>query len=252
MVHQQLFGIRYCITDYQEATAVILSKAKASERLAVSALAVHGLIESYNDTSLKEKVNSIDMVVPDGQPIRWALNFFYKTDLQDRVYGPTLTEYVLKATAEQGLPVFFYGSTPQTLELLAERLPKRFESLHIVGMQADRFRESTFEEMQHDIEIIKASGARIVFVGRGCPRQERWVAQHREHLPIPLLAVGAAFDFLAGNFTQAPKWMQRNGLEWLYRLIQEPRRLWKRYLLTNAQFIWLCFKQIIRGSHCES
>lgn len=246
MVYRYLFGIRYSITDYEDATRLILSKAKASEAFGVSALAVHGLIESYNDPSLKEKVNTIDLVVPDGQPIRWALNYFHKSGLLDRVYGPELTLHVLKAASEEGLPVFFYGSTPQTLSLLSENLPKRFNGIKIAGMQADRFREATPEEKQKDIETIVSSGARLVFVGRGCPRQERWVADHKAYIPMPLLAVGAAFDFIAGNFSQAPKWMQRNGLEWLYRLILEPRRLWKRYLFTNTQFIFLFIKGMIK------
>lgn len=246
MIHRLLFGIRYTVTDYKEASRMILSKAKASESFGVSALAVHGLIESYNDPSLKEKVNSIDMVVPDGQPIRWALNYFHKAGLKERVYGPELTIQVLTAAADEGLPVFFYGSTTQTLALLSENLPKMFNGLKIAGMQADRFREATHEEKLRDVETIISSGARLVFVGRGCPRQERWVADHKAYLPIPLLAVGAAFDFLAGNFSQAPKWMQRNGLEWLYRLILEPRRLWKRYLFTNAQFIFLFLKGMVK------
>lgn len=238
-----LFGIRYCATDYANATALILTKATRQEShsagFAVSALAVHGLIEAFNDQVLKQAVNSIDLVLPDGQPVRWALNYFYKAGLRDRVYGPTLTLHVLESAAAKGMPVYFYGSTQQTLNLLLEKLPKRFPGLTIAGVQADRFREATSEEMQEDIFRIRNSGARIVFVGRGCPRQERWVVQHKDHLHMPLIAVGAAFDFMAGNFPQAPEWMQRRGLEWLYRLMREPKRLWKRYLFTNTQFVFL-------------
>ena len=240
MRYAHLFGIRYCITDYQESVAAIMQKAKqtdAKEGFGVSALAVHGLIESYQDAKLKEMVNQIDWVVPDGQPVRWALNYFHRAGLKDRVYGPALTSAVLKAAAHEGIPVFFYGSTADTLNLLRAKLPSLFPGIKIAGMQQDRFREATDEEMQEDIQTIRNAGARIVFVGRGCPRQERWVATHKPYLNMPLLAVGAAFDFLAGNFPQAPSWMQRNGLEWLFRLIKEPRRLWKRYLFTNARFI---------------
>jgi N-acetylglucosaminyldiphosphoundecaprenol N-acetyl-beta-D-mannosaminyltransferase len=245
MINKQyayIFGIRYCITDYMMATEEIIRKAldtSASEGFAVSALAVHGLMEAYNDPALKELINCIDMVVPDGQPVRWALNHFHDAGLKDRVYGPTLTLHVLDAAARHSIPVFFFGSTQQTLDLLQQKLPLRFPGLIIAGKQADRFREATAEEARDDAKRIMHSGARIVFVGRGCPRQERWVAQNRKHLPMPLLAVGAAFDFMAGNFSQAPAWMQRNGLEWLYRLMREPGRLWKRYLFTNTQFIWL-------------
>lgn len=246
VTYQDLFGIRYCVTDYAKATERILQKAKTGQRLGVSALAVHGLIESYDDPNLKEKVNAIDMVVPDGQPIRWALNYFFHVGLKDRVYGPTLSQHVLAAAAAEGVPVFFYGSTSKTLELLAVELPRRFNGIQIAGFQADRFRDATPEEKQRDIDTIKRSGARIVFVGRGCPRQERWVAEHADHLSMPLLAVGAAFDFLAGNFSQAPGWMQRNGLEWLYRFMLEPRRLWRRYLYTNSKFMYLCMRQFIK------
>lgn len=249
MKYLSLFGIRYCATDYGKATDFIISKALDSNALegwAVSALAVHGLIEAYNDHNLKVKINSIDMVVPDGQPIRWALNYFHGARLSDRVYGPTLTLNVLEAAAKQSIPVFFFGSTKKTLDLLQDKLPQRFPGLIIAGMQADRFREATETEASEDIDCIRNSGARIVFVGRGCPRQERWVAEYRQHLNMPLLAVGAAFDFMAGNFPQAPAWMQRNGLEWLYRLMREPGRLWKRYLFTNSQFLWLFFLHACR------
>lgn len=247
--YQYLFGIRYCITEYAKATNTIIEKAKSYQRFGVSALAVHGLIESYDDLKLRAKVNSLDMVVPDGQPVRWALNYFHNTQLKDRVYGPTLTQHVLEQAAAQKIPVFFYGSTRETLESLSIKLPKRFSGILMVGFQADRFREATPEEKRQDIETIKRSGARIVFVGRGCPRQEKWVADHADDLSIPLLAVGAAFDFLAGNFSQAPKWMQQNGLEWVYRFILEPGRLWKRYLYTNSKFIYLCIRQAIRKHH---
>lgn len=255
-----LFGIRYCATDYAEATALIIRKAMQPDTpfhhqsdysgsapgFAVSALAVHGLIEGYNDPVLKQKINTIDLVVPDGQPIRWALNYFFKAGLQDRVYGPTLTTFLLKAAAEKGIPVFFYGSTAQTIERLEMQLPQQFPGLKLAGMQADRFRESTEQEKQQNREVIRNSGARLVFVGRGCPRQEHWVADNRDHLNMPLIAVGAAFDFLAGNFSQAPAWMQRCGLEWLYRLIKEPGRLCKRYLFTNSQFVFLFMLEALK------
>jgi N-acetylglucosaminyldiphosphoundecaprenol N-acetyl-beta-D-mannosaminyltransferase len=176
------------------------------------------------------------------------MNRFYKTQLKDRVYGPTLTLRLIQAAAEKNIPVFFYGSQQLTLNKLRENLLKQFPNLKIVGMQADRFRESTNEEKELDRKTIISSGAKLVFVGRGCPRQERWVAENKNHLPAVLLAVGAAFDFHAGTVKQAPAWIQKRGLEWLYRLVQEPGRLWKRYLTTNSYFLYLFFVNALKKS----
>jgi exopolysaccharide biosynthesis WecB/TagA/CpsF family protein len=241
-----LFGINYAVVDYSSAVNQILTWVEEIEQtpavrqgFGVTALAVHGLIEGYRNADLQQQINSIDLIVPDGQPVRWAMNWFHKTELKDRVYGPTLTLQLIKTAAEKNIPIYFYGSHQLTLNKLSKNLEEKFPNLNIVGMQADRFRESTEEEKELDRQKINASGAQLVFVGRGCPRQERWVAENKNHLPAVLLAVGAAFDFHAGTVKQAPSWMQNMGLEWLYRLSQEPNRLWKRYLITNSYFIYL-------------
>ena len=248
-----LFGIQYSVVDYDSAVNQITSWVHGLNKnpidvsgYGVTALAVHGLIEGYKNNELRSQLNSIDLVVPDGQPIMWAMNWFHSTGLKDRVYGPTLTLKVLSAAAEQEIPVFFYGSKQSTLDQLKSNLLTQFPSLQIVGMQADRFRESTEEEKKIDRNTIKESGAKLVFVGRGCPRQEKWVAENKPHLPAVLLAVGAAFDFHAGTVKQAPEWMQDIGLEWLYRLNQEPKRLFKRYLTTNSLFLYLFFKATLK------
>ena len=248
-----LFGINYAVTDYSTAVDQILKwvvhleqKPAVYQGFGVTALAVHGLIEGYKNSELKNQINSIDLVVPDGQPIKWAMNWFHNTELKDRVYGPTLALKLLSAAARQEIPVFFYGSKQSTLDQLKSNLLAQFPELQIVGMQADRFRESTDEEKELDRQKIIASGARLVFVGRGCPRQERWVAENKHHLPAVLLAVGAAFDFHAGTVKQAPEWIQRVGLEWLFRLNQEPKRLFKRYLTTNSLFLYLFLKATLK------
>ena len=250
-----LFGINYAVVDYNKAVdqivkwvAQIEEQPTVHQGFGVTALAVHGLIEGHRNTELKHQINNIDLIVPDGQPIRWAMNWLHKTKLTDRVYGPTLTLHVLKAAVEKNIPVFFYGSHQLTLNKLAKNLKEQFQQLQIAGLQADRFRESTEEEKALDRKTVIASGARLVFVGRGCPRQERWVAENKNHLPAVLLAVGAAFDFHAGTVKQAPRWMQDRGLEWLFRLIQEPKRLWKRYLITNSIFLFLFFKAALKNS----
>lgn len=239
MHYESLFGIRYAITNYEEACQIILNKAMEGEGYAVTALAVHGLIEGYKNTRLRSQINEIDLVVPDGQPIRWALNYFFNASLKDRVYGPTLMLNVLSAAAQNKMGIFLYGSRPETIEKLSSFISRTYPGIVISGTQADRFRDSTSEEVTQDRETIIKSGAQIVFVGRGCPRQEKWVADNKPFLPAVLIAVGAAFDFHAGNVKQAPGWVQDAALEWLYRLVKEPGRLWKRYLFTNSIFIGL-------------
>ena len=165
--------------------------------------------------------------------------------MRDRVYGPTLMLKLAEQATRAGLSIFLYGSKQETLNRLSTSLRTQFPNLEIAGMQADRFRESTEEERRSDIETINRSGARLIFVGRGCPRQEKWIATNKNDIRGVLIAVGAAFDFHAGTVRQAPMWMQERGLEWLFRFFQEPGRLWKRYLVTNSWFLFLFFKQLI-------
>ncbi len=248
---KNLFSVHYSLTDYKDSTAIIISKAINNESYGVSALAVHGLIESIWDRELNRQVNKIDMVVPDGQPIRWALNYFYKAQLKDRVYGPKLVLSVLEKANELGLKIYLYGSTELTLSKLRKYINKKFPQISVCGQHSDRFRDATPQEDILDIDKINDAGAQIVLVGRGCPRQEKWVANHIGKVNAPMLAVGAAFDFLAGNVSQAPSWMQKNGLEWLFRLIKEPGRLWKRYLFTNTYFVLLCIMHCLKPSLLE-
>jgi exopolysaccharide biosynthesis WecB/TagA/CpsF family protein len=241
-----LFSINYSVVDYESASSILIEKAQKNISYGLTALAVHGLIESVSSRELNEAVNKIDMIVPDGQPIRWAMNYFHKAGLKDRVYGPTLTLHVLEKANRNNLKVYLYGSTSNTLEKLQEFIKKRFPRVKICGVHIDRFRDSTPEEDQEDIDKINNSGAHIVLVGRGCPRQEKWVSAHLGKIDAVMMAVGAAFDFHAGTVPQAPRWMQNNGLEWLFRLIQEPKRLWKRYLVTNTKFIVLFLRHIFK------
>ena len=245
MMKYSLFGIVYSATDYEEASTSIVQAAQERQSYGVSALAVHGLITAYNDPRLKEMVNRIDLVVPDGQPIRWALNTFFRAGLKDRVYGPMLTLHVLGKANALGLNVYLFGSTRETCDRFVQFINARFSNVNVVGVHVDRFRDATAEEDAEDIRKINESNAHIVLVGRGCPRQEIWVANHLGKVSAAMMAVGAAFDFHAGTVRQAPAWMQRTGLEWLFRLIQEPRRLWRRYLFTNTQFVYLFIKTLL-------
>jgi exopolysaccharide biosynthesis WecB/TagA/CpsF family protein len=249
MKKYDLFGILYSATTYEEAAGVIVDQGAKKKSFGVSALAVHGLVTAYQNHHLKSLVNKIDLVVPDGQPVRWALNSLYDAGLKDRVYGPALTLKVLEKANEKSLKVYLYGSTENTCNNFARFISTHYPKVKLVGIHVDRFRDSTAEEDIADIEKINASGANIVLVGRGCPRQEVWVANHLGKINASMMAVGAAFDFHAGTVKQAPKWMQNAGLEWFFRLVQEPQRLWKRYLFTNSTFIFLFLKYKLSFRH---
>lgn len=233
----KLFWVDYADVDYNSASDIIIEKAKENKSFGVSALAVHGLMTSGTNKDLGKVINEIDLIVPDGQPVRWALNSFYKLEMRDRVYGPELTLRVLEKANQLHLRVFLYGSNQHTSDLFKSYIELNFPNVEISGQHVDRFREATLEEDIEDIVRINQSGANIVLVGRGCPRQEFWVADHKDKVNAVMMAVGAAFDFHAGTLDQAPLWMQKNGLEWFYRLVKEPGRLWKRYLFTNSHFI---------------
>jgi exopolysaccharide biosynthesis WecB/TagA/CpsF family protein len=239
---RNLFGIDYAIVDYESASDIIIRHAARHHSFGVSALAVHGLITSVKDKAVGERVKKIEMVVADGQPVRWALNSLHKVNMKDRVYGPTLTLRVLAKANKQNLNVYLYGSTKETLTKFSAFIKENYPGVNLCGIHMDRFRDATPEEDETDIKKINDAGAHIVLVGRGCPRQEVWVADHLGKINAAMMAVGAAFDFHAGTVKQAPKWMQDRGLEWFYRLIKEPRRLWKRYFTTNSYFIYLFFK----------
>ncbi|HNP60670.1 MAG TPA: WecB/TagA/CpsF family glycosyltransferase [Nitrospirales bacterium] len=233
-----LFGIGVSRTDYQEATILLIQAAQERRSLIVDHMPVHGLIEACSDSSLKNKINQFDIVAPDGQPVRWALNRFHQANLSDRVYGPELMLRLCHQAEQKGVGVYLYGSQPEVLGGLKRNLLHRFPSLRIVGAEAPPFRPLTQDEDQAAVARINASGAGLIFLGLGCPKQEHFAFDHREKIHGVQLCVGAAFDFHAGTKEIAPPWMQRNSLEWVFRLWCEPKRLWKRYFVTNSIFLW--------------
>jgi N-acetylglucosaminyldiphosphoundecaprenol N-acetyl-beta-D-mannosaminyltransferase len=240
---QNILGICVDAVDYEAAVARICAAARERQSLAVSALAVHGIMTGVFDATQRYRLNHLDMVVPDGQPVRWAMNLLYRTNLADRVYGPTLMLKLCERAAHEELPIYLYGSRPDVLQALITNLCARFPGLILAGAQASRFRNVSHAEKQEIVEMIRGSGAAITFVGLGCPRQEVWVYEYGDALDMPLIAVGAAFDFHAGLLAQAPPRLQRLGLEWFYRLVREPRRLWKRYVLLNPMYMALLVLQ---------
>jgi exopolysaccharide biosynthesis WecB/TagA/CpsF family protein len=243
---KNLLGVRMCAVDYESATEKILVCARAGQRCTVSALAVHGLMTGALDSVHRYRLNHLDLVVPDGHPVRWAMNQLYGTDLHDVVFGPKLTILVCEEAARQGVPVYFYGSTEETLRLLVANLIEKFPSLVVAGAEPSKFRNLTEAEQIETADRIRASKAAILFAGLGCPRQEVFAYEMGNLLSMPILAVGAAFDYHAGLLKDSPRFLERMGLRWLHRLAQEPRRLWRRYLVTNTQFVGLFFAQWLR------
>ena len=232
-----VLGVEVSIVDYDAAVDRIMAAARERRHYAVTALAVHGVMTGVQDRAHNARLNSFDLVTPDGQPVRGALNLLHGAALADRVYGPELTLRVLRRAAAEGLPVYLYGSTQPTLDRLVPALEKMFPALKLAGVEGSKFRTAHPGEAAEIAERIKASGARIVLVGLGCPRQEIFTYAMRPLLDMPLLAVGAAFDYHAGLLKNPPPWMQKYALEWLWRLGLEPKRLWRRYLLLNPNYL---------------
>ena len=231
-------------TSYHDATALILGWAARAESRTVCLANVHMVMEAYDDPAFQTAVNSADLVAPDGMPLVWILRWLGH-DVKERVYGPTLTLRVLEAATGRGVPVGFYGATPDVLAALIANMQRGFPGLNIAYSCPPPFRELTPDEDAAVVRNINASGVRILFVGLGCPKQERWMHQHKGRVRAVMLGVGAAFDFHAGMIPQAPAWMQGRGLEWLFRLCIEPRRLWKRYLKHNPRFAFFSTLQLL-------
>ena len=209
---------------------------------------VHMIVTAGQDVALNQVLESADMVTPDGAPVAWVMRragFF----LQERINGPDLMWRYLAEAERLGQSVFFYGGQEATLVALHATIIASFPSLKIGGMVSPPFRELTVEEDQSYIDQINNAGTSVLFVGLGCPKQEKWMDQHRGRIHAAMVGVGAAFDYHAGTLRRAPLWMQRNGLEWFHRLCFEPRRLWRRYLVTNTLFILGMAK---RGFKAES
>jgi len=233
-----VLGIALAISNYEEVISWMQEMVRASARGYVTAAAVNLVMSAREDTDTRAAVHGATLAVPDGQPLVWALRALGHREAS-RVYGPELMARFCARAATSGTPVYLYGGrTPEALELLRRRLETRFPGLVIAGGYSPPFREPTASEQDEIAQAINSSGAQVVWVGIGQPKQERWMAAMRPRLRAPLLVgVGAAFDFHAGLVPQAPAWMQRSGLEWVYRLWQEPRRLWRRYARYNPLFV---------------
>ena len=242
---RNLLGVLVDVVDYEGAVRRIVQAALGARGMAVTALAAHGVMTGVLDREHRYRLNHFDLATPDGQGVRWALNIVHRAKMRDRVYGPSLTLHVCSAAQAHGIPVFFYGSRRHVVERLVLHLAERFHGLPIAGAEPSAFRRLHQEEKQALVARIRSSGARITFVGLGCPRQEVYAYEYHEALGMPVVAVGAAFDYHAGILAEPSAAIQRAGLQWLVRLMQEPRRLWKRYTVYNVGFVLMVAMQAI-------
>jgi exopolysaccharide biosynthesis WecB/TagA/CpsF family protein len=231
--------VKVSVTSYQEVVRAVIWAATNGDRGIATFMPVHGIVTGVTDREFRKRLNECDIVAPDGQPVRWALNHFHNAELDDRVYGPETMRRVCLRAAQSGIGIFLCGSTPEVLEKLSAKLLEWFPTLKILGTDSPPFRPMTPSENDALCQRINDSGAKIVFIGMGCPRQEIFAHANRDKINAVQLCVGAAFDFHAGQKKMAPAFFQNHGLEWLFRLFQEPGRLWKRYLVTNSIFVSL-------------
>ncbi len=239
-----VLGAQIDALSWNTVTDRLLAWARHGESRYVAICNAHVVVSAFRDTVYREVINGSDMATPDGAPVAWMLRRVGFAN-QPRVSGPDLMEVLCERCALEGLPVYFYGSTEATLAALSERLSSAFPGLPIAGMESPPFRPLSPDEDAEVIQRINGSGAGIVFVGLGCPKQERWMAEHRGRVNAVMIGVGAAFDFHAGTVRRAPQWMRNAGLEWLHRLYSEPKRLWRRYLVTNTLFIFGAARQLL-------
>jgi len=231
--------------DATAALASVVSWTQRAESRYVCFANVHMTMETVDHPTFREVVNGADLVAPDGMPLVWALRRLGAREAT-RVYGPDFVPALCERAAARGVPVGFYGGRPEVLERLVRNLKDRYAGLAVGFAESPPFRALTAAEDADLVRRVRVSGVRILFVGLGCPKQEKWMVAHKGTIPAVMLGVGAAFDFLAGVKPQAPPWMRRAGLEWLFRLATEPRRLWRRYLRHNPRFVAGFIRQLVR------
>jgi len=239
-------GTPISMTSYDEVLQALATR-RSDRALTVAVCNVHSVMSARNDPNLRSALIDADIATPDGVPLVWGIRWTANPG-QERVYGPELMVRSLVASGTKGWRHYLYGSTPATLASLKAAIAELSPEASIVGTESPPFRRLTDAEERAVIDRLQNSGADVVWVGLGMPKQELWISRVAPHLPgVALLGVGAAFDFLAGTKRQAPAWLQRAGLEWLFRLIREPRRLWRRYLWNNPAYLLLLAHQVIKG-----
>lgn len=239
-----ILGVLVNATSYGDACDRISTWAKTKRSCYIVAANVHVVMTAYWNRAYRQILQQAALVTPDGMPLVWGLRRLGMAH-QSRVYGPDLMLAWCDRAAKERLPIYLYGGTKAMVQRLAQNLQQQFPALIIAGTHAPPFRPLTPAEDVADSQRIAQSGAAVVFVGLGCPKQEQWMARQQGQLNAVMIGVGAAFSFHSGAVSQAPRWMMAWGLEWVYRLWQEPRRLWRRYVLNNTAFLILFGLQLI-------
>lgn len=242
---RRILGVRIDACSETSAVDAMTGWAGRGESRVVAVANVHSVMVAREDPSFAAALEQADLASPDGMPLVWGLRRL-GVPAASRVYGPDLMRALCQRAQRDAIAIGLYGGTPRSLDLLTQALRDAYPRLQIAYAWSPPFRPLEPEEDAETTAAIVASGARIVFVGIGCPKQEVWMEHHRGRIPAVLVGVGAAFDFLSGTKRQAPRWMMRAGLEWVFRLASEPRRLWRRYLRHNPRFVAAFTAQVLR------
>ncbi|MFD1144942.1 WecB/TagA/CpsF family glycosyltransferase [Larkinella insperata] len=242
-----VISLNLSLGNYQQFQEEIITAAKARQAGSVCFANVHMTIEAKFNSGIAEAVNGADWVLCDGVPLLWSLQWLYGVK-QNRATGLDMLPDLLQTAEKTGVSVFFYGSTPEILQQTTDVCRVKHPKLSIAGTLSPPFRPLTPEEDEQVIKQITKSGAGLVFVSLGCPKQEMWMAKMRGRIPAVLLGIGGALPVLAGDVKRSPEWMQRAGLEWLFRFVMEPRRLFKRYAVTNSLYTWYLVRQLVRSN----
>lgn len=241
----EVLGLSVTTGKYADFIDKIKQLARSNKSSYVCVANVHMLVEAHNNKSFADVVNSADIVTPDGMPLVWALRLLHK-HTQDRVAGMDLLPDLLKQSEQDKIPVYFFGGTGEMIKKTEMFLKLKYPGLPVAGCYSPPFRPLTDGEKKEIEENINRSNAKIVFVVLGCPKQEKWMASMKGKINACMVGIGGALPVLIGEQKRAPEWMQKFGMEWLYRFMQDPRRLAKRYFVTNSIFIWLLLKTLIK------
>ncbi|HKP70863.1 MAG TPA: WecB/TagA/CpsF family glycosyltransferase [Pyrinomonadaceae bacterium] len=241
-----VLGLNTDLTDYDQAIALITDLARDARGGYVCVTNVHVAIEAEDDPTYRELVNNADLVLPDGTPLVW-MQRWQGNENASQVRGPSLMPMLMEHSQREGLKVGFLGGRQEVLDKIHKRARIDFPNLDVAYSYSPPFRALSEDENDAIVDDINTAGVQILFVGLGCPKQERWIATHRERVRAVSIGVGAAFDLYAGDIHEAPAIVSRLGMEWMFRLIQEPRRLFSRYILVNPRFMWLAGKQLLRA-----
>ncbi len=243
MERKKLIGCNISLGSYASFVSSIITQASSGQQFFYVCVAnVHTVIEAHQSASFEEIINNADLVTPDGMPLTWALKFLYRLK-QERVAGMDLLPDILLAAEKEEIPIAFYGGTNEMLNITKKYLDNTFPRIIVANMFSPPFRNLTLDEEAEIVKMLNNSGARIIFVVLGCPKQEKWMASMKGKVNAVMIGIGGALPVLVGMQKRAPVWMQQMGFEWFYRLSQEPGRLFKRYATTNFLFIYLLIKE---------